>query len=137
VRGIIHKVSNAVEYVFGFTLLAGLMVLYAGIQSTHDERLYENAIVRTLGGRKKQVLQALLLEFTLLGILAGVLAAFLANFLAYLLAIYVLKMDYAFNVSVWLFGVIGGGVGVGLAGLLGSYGVVRQPPLATLRRLVF
>ncbi|MDH5301047.1 MAG: FtsX-like permease family protein [Gammaproteobacteria bacterium] len=135
VRNVITRVSNAVEYVFGFTLLAGLMVLYAGIQSTHDERLQESAIVRTLGGQKKQVLQALLMEFVLLGVLAGTLAAALASALAWGLATWVLKIDYHFNALVWLLGVGGGALAVGLAGVLGSYQVVRQPPLTTLRKL--
>lgn len=137
VRSIIARVTSAVEYVFLFTLLAGLMVLYAGIQSTHDERLFENAIVRTVGGRQKQILQALLVEFVSLGVLAGLLASLMASVLSFVMAVYVLKIDYTFNLMVWVYGVIGGGVGIGLAGLLGSISVLRQPPLAIMRKLMF
>ncbi len=135
VRAIIARVSLAVEYVFLFTLLAGLMVLYAGIQATHDERLRENAIFRTLGGRRRQIGRALAMEFVSLGMLAGLLAALLANALAWVLALKVLSMPYQFNVAAVFYGMVGGGLGIGLAGLWGSRGITRQPPLQVLRRL--
>ncbi|MDH5547378.1 MAG: FtsX-like permease family protein [Gammaproteobacteria bacterium] len=135
VRAIIARVSMAVEYVFVFTLLAGLMVLYAGIQATHDERLLENALLRTLGGQRKQILQAMSSEFIMLGVLAGILAAIVASVLALVIARFVLNMPMYFNVEVWLIGLIGGGVGVGLAGMIGSRGVVSKPPLQTLRKI--
>ena len=125
----------AVEYVFAFTLLAGLMVLYAGIQATHDERLLENALLRTLGGQKKQIMQALLAEFSMLGVLSGILAAIVASVLALAIAKYVLNMPLYFNFWVWVMGIVGGGFGVGLAGLWGSRSVVTKPPLQTLRKI--
>ncbi len=135
VRRIIERVSLAVEYVFLFTLAAGLMLLYAGIQATHDERLRENAILRTLGGRRRQIRRALAAEFVALGLLAGVLGALLANGLAWLLALKVFSMPYQFNLAALFTGAVAGGLGVGLAGLWGSRGVTRQPPLQVLRRL--
>ncbi|MDP1683446.1 MAG: ABC transporter permease, partial [Burkholderiales bacterium] len=54
VRAIMERVSEAVTFVFLFTLLAGLVVLYAAVMATRDERLYEAAVMRTLGARTKQ-----------------------------------------------------------------------------------
>lgn len=135
VRDIIDRVTLAVEYVFLFTLAAGVMVLFAGIQSTHDERMLENAIVRTLGGNRKQIVNALMSEFAILGILAGVLASILATVLSYVIANSVLNMPFYFNAWMWIYGVVGGGVGVAVAGYLGSRSVVNRPPLQTLRRV--
>jgi putative ABC transport system permease protein len=135
VRDIINRVTLAVEYVFLFTLAAGVMVLFAGIQSTHDERMLENAIVRTLGGSRQQIVNALVSEFAILGILAGVLASVLATVLAYVIADSVLNMPFYFSGWMWIYGVAGGGVGVALAGYLGSRSVVNRPPLQTLRRV--
>ena len=56
VRSIMDQASLAVQYVFIFTFLAGLMVLLAAVQSTLDERRRESAIVRTLGGSRRQLL---------------------------------------------------------------------------------
>jgi len=135
VRNIISRVTLAVEYVFLFTLLSGVMVLYAGIQATHDERLMENAVIRTLGGRRHQIIQALWAEFICLGVLAGLLASILASVLAYVIASQVLKMDYTFDPMIWFFGVFGGAIGVAIAGLWGSRKVMSQPPLQTLREV--
>lgn len=133
VREIIDRVTMAVEYVFLFTLLAGLVVLYAAIQATQDERLFESAMLRTLGARKGIVLKSLFAEFSILGLLAGLLAALAASLLGYVLAEYLFGFPYEPNAWLWLFGGGGGLIGVGLAGLLGARSVLEKPPLRTLR----
>ncbi|MBK6351170.1 MAG: hypothetical protein IPF50_15840 [Proteobacteria bacterium] len=57
VRDVMDKATLAVQYVFLFTLLAGLMVLLAAVQATRDERRYESAMLRTLGASRKVVFQ--------------------------------------------------------------------------------
>ena len=133
VRSIIERVTLAVEYVFAFTLLAGLTVLYAAIQATQDERLHDSAMLRTLGASRRQIVSGLLAEFITLGVLAGLVAALAASVLAYVLAEYVLHLPYIFNGWVWLMGITAGGIGVGIAGTLGLLSVLRQPPLFSLR----
>ncbi len=86
VRGVMDKASLAVQYVFGFTLLAGVTVLLAAIQATRDERRYESAMLRTLGASRRVVLQGVAAEFTTLGILSGTLAAIGATAAGYFLA---------------------------------------------------
>lgn len=134
VREIISRVTLAVEYVFGFTLLAGVMVLFAGIQATHDERMLENGVIRTLGGSRKQILQSLSVEFATLGLLSGLVAAILASVVALVIAHYVLKMPAQWNWVVWGYGMVGGAIGIGLLGVWGSLDAVRQPPLQVLKK---
>ena len=86
VRGVMDKASLAVQYVFAFTLLAGITVLLAAIQATRDERRYESAMLRTLGASRRVVLQGVAAEFTTLGLLAGTLAAVGATAAGYFLA---------------------------------------------------
>jgi len=136
VREIISRVTMAVEYVFLFTLLSGVMVLFAGIQATHDERMLENAVIRTLGGSRKQILQSLTAEFVSLGLLSGLVAAILASVVAFIIAQYVLKMPVQWNLGVWSYGLLGGAFGIGLVGVWGSFGVVRQPPLQILKKIL-
>ncbi len=133
IRQIMERVTLAVEYVFMFTLLAGLLVLYAAIQSTLDERIHESAILRTLGARRGQLLTGLFAEFATLGLLAGLVAACAATLLGYVLATQLFHLPYTFNPWLWIIGVAGGTLGVGLAGLLGTLFILRQPPLQTLR----
>ena len=71
VRDVMDKAALAVQYVFLFTLAAGLMVLLAAVQATRDERRYESAMLRTLGASRRVVFQGVAAEFTALGLLAG------------------------------------------------------------------
>ncbi|MEO5573802.1 MAG: FtsX-like permease family protein [Gammaproteobacteria bacterium] len=135
VRRIIDRVSLAVEYVFLFTVLAGLLVLYAAIQSTQDERRHESAILRALGASRRQLLQGLVAEFTVLGLLSGWVAALAASALGYILAKQVFNLSYTFNPGLWVAGMLVGVLGVGLVSTLGIRSILRQPPLQTLREV--
>ncbi len=135
VREIMDRVIVAVEYVFLFTLAAGLVVLYAAIQATQDERRFESAVLRALGARRRVVRESLLAEFATLGLLAGLLAAAAATLLGYMLAAYVFEFPYRWNPWIWLLGVGAGVLGVGLAGLLGARSALNQPPWRALREL--
>jgi len=135
VRQIISRASLAIQYIFLFTLLAGVMVLYAAIYASHEERLYEGAILRTLGATRRQVLLSLIAEFSTLGFLAGVLAACAASGIGCVLAVQVFDLPYQFNGWLWVIGVLGGALGVGLAGVLGTRSLLQRPPLETLRKI--
>ncbi len=135
VRAIMERVSAAVTFVFLFTLLAGLVVLYAAVMATRDERLYEAAVMRTLGASTRQLANAQWIEFATLGALAGVLAATGASVSAYVLAQQVLHLPFAFNPWVWVVGVVGGAAGITLAGMMATRSVLRTPPLTVLRRV--
>jgi len=133
VRRIIERVTLAVEYVFLFTLIAGLLVMYSAIYATLDERIRESVILRTLGAGRRRLLNAVIAEFITLGALAGMVAALAASLLGYLLATHLFQLEYHFNGWVWGLGIIGGGVGIGLAGVLGTRKVVNYPPMQALR----
>ncbi len=134
VRGVIGQVVKAVEFVFLFTLAAGVMVLYAALQSSLEERMQEGAMLRALGARHRQLRWGLLGEYVTLGLLAGLLAALAAGAVGLVLAVKVLDLSYRPEMWLVVWGALLGGVGVGLAGLWGSRSVLRQPPLAVLRR---
>ncbi len=134
VRDVMDKAALAVQYVFLFTLAAGLMVLLAAVQATRDERRYESAMLRTLGASRRVVLQGVAAEFTVLGLLAGLLAAAGATAAGWLLAREVFNLKYAPDPAVWIVGIVGGALLVGVAGVLAARSVVTQPPAATLRQ---
>jgi putative ABC transport system permease protein len=133
VRNVMDKATLAVQYVFGFTLLAGITVLLAAIQATRDERRYESAMLRTLGASRRVVLQGVAAEFATLGLLAGTLAAVGASAAGYVLAKQLFDLDYAFDPLVWIVGLVSGTLLVGVSGTLATRSVVNHPPLATLR----
>ncbi|MEI8296499.1 MAG: FtsX-like permease family protein [Pseudomonadota bacterium] len=133
VRRIMDRAAIAVEYVFGFTLTAGLAVLFAAIQSTRDERRYESAILRTLGASRRTVLYGVAAEFTALGLLAGVLAASAASVIGWLVATRLFGLHYSFDAAVWLGGLLAGALIVGVAGTVATRRVVRSSPMRSLR----
>lgn len=134
VRNVIDRVSKAVEFVFIFTLLAGLAVLYAAIESSQDQRYYETAMLRTLGANKGMLLQNLIAEFSVIGILSGVLSGLAASSLAWALATFVFELEYSFDLSLAIIGLISGWVVVTIAGVTGTYRILSTPPLESLRR---
>ena len=133
IRRIIERVTMAVEYVFLFTLLAGLMVMYAAIYSTLDERVHEAAILRTLGARRRQLLNSIMLEYAGLGLLSGLAAAIAAGIIGAVVARQFFQLTYIPGPALWLQGMVIGAVGVGVAGTLATRFVVNQSPLKTLR----
>ena len=133
VRSIVDKAVLAVQSVFLFTLLAGVMVLIAAVQSTRDERRYESAMLRTLGASRRMVRTGVLVEFGLIGLLAGVVASAAASTAAWLLATRQLDIPYTPNPMLWLAGAVSGAVLVCVAGYLATRSALTQPPMATLR----
>ncbi|MGH8181082.1 MAG: ABC transporter permease [Steroidobacteraceae bacterium] len=133
VRSVLDKAVAAVQSVFAFTLLAGLTVLLAAVQSSRDERRYESAMLRTLGASRRTVLRGVLAEFAALGILSGLIAAAGASIAAYFLTTRVLDLRYVFSPWACLVGLLGGALIVVASGWLATRSVVRQPPLVTLR----
>jgi putative ABC transport system permease protein len=133
VRSSMDRAALAVQYVFLFTLAAGIMVLLAAIQSTRDERMFESAVLRTLGARRSVVLQGVAAEFTALGLLAGTLAAVGAASIGYLVATRIFNLDYVPGIALWLGGLFAGAAVVGISGTLAVRSVVDHSPAATLR----
>ena len=133
VQRITDQVSRAVEFVFLFAIAAGIVVLFAAITATQDERVFEGAILRTLGASRRQLTILQLSEFLAIGLLSGVVAAGGAVGLAMVLADRVLGVPYEFHWALPLTGLLVGGVGVAIAGLIGTRRAVSSPPLQTIR----
>jgi putative ABC transport system permease protein len=133
-RNLIQQAGQAIQFVFLFTVAAGVAVLYAALAATRDEREYEAAVVRTLGASRRQIAATQFTEFAVMGALAGVLAATGASVLGYLLAHKVLELNYYGTPWIWLWGVGGGMLVIVAAGMLGVRRVLTTPPLQVLRR---
>ncbi len=133
VQDMLDRVSAAVQFVFIFSLASGLVVLYAALAATRDERALETALWRVLGARRSQLLLAQSVEFALIGLFAGMLAAGGASLIGWLLSSQVFHLPYQFNPGMWLLAGGLGSTGVALAGMAGLWGISRVPPLQTLR----
>lgn len=133
VKALMDRAAMAVEYVFMFTLAAGLVVLLAAVQGSQGERIRESAVLRALGASHAQVRRAVITEFAILGAIAGMLAAFFATVVAWALSRFVLELPFQFNPWLWVIGVLAGTIGISVAGYLATRPVLRTPPLIALR----
>ena len=132
VRAILAQVSIAIEGVLLLVLAAGLVVLFAGIQATLDERLRQGAVLRALGASRSLLWRARLGEFAVLGAGSGVMAALGGELISALLYRWV--FDLAWQPHPWLWSLpVLGAVLVGGAGVWGTRSVLSTSPLTLLR----
>ena len=135
VRIIMDQVVRTVEFVFIFTLLTGVAVLFAALQTTHDERGHEAALMSALGARRRQILAGLTAEFVCLGLLTGLLSALAASAIALILAEFVFNIEAVINPVIWLVAPLSCCLIIVLAGLLGTRKALSSSPMTVLRRL--
>lgn len=134
VQGVLAQVVRAVEFLFAFTLAAGLAVLFAAVTATREERAREFAIMRAVGARGALLRQVQRAELAGVGLLAGFLASCVAVAVGWLLARYV--FDFTWTVRPWVpaAGALAGALLALGAGWWGLREVLRRPVIETLRR---
>jgi len=130
---VIERVVQAVQVVFLFALAAGLLVLYAALMATEDERVREAALLRALGASRSQVTAAQRAEFIAIGLAAGILSAAGAAGIGALLAERVLSLPYWPNPWLWLWGPALGAACVAVNALAGARAALSRPPVTALR----
>ncbi len=136
VRAIMQQVVRTVEFVFIFTILTGIMVLFAALQSTHDERMHESALMRALGANQTQIVFGLTTEFVLLGLVTGIISALAASVIEIALAHYVFKVEMIVNPLIWLIGPLACCLITTSTGLYGTRHLLRTSPMHVLRKTV-
>ncbi len=132
-RGIVQNISLAVSFVGGFVFLSGLLILIGSIAMTKYHRLYESAILKTLGAKKKLIVYTLVVEYGVLGLLAGLIGSSAAIALTWAISEHALKINWRFIPSVNFTGVAVTLVVVMLVGVLSSLDVMIKKPLGILR----
>ena len=134
VQRVLDQVIRAVEFLFGFTLAAGLVVLFAAVTATREDRAREFAIMRAVGAGSRLLRQVQRTELIGVGLLAGFLASVVAAAVGWALARFV--FEFAWTVQLWvpLVGALAGAVLALAAGWWGLRDVLRRPVVETLRR---
>nr|WP_288497913.1 FtsX-like permease family protein [uncultured Pseudomonas sp.] len=131
-RSILAQVTIAIEFVLLFVLAAGLAVLFAGLQSTLDERIRQGALLRALGAERRLLVQARRAEFGLLGAASGLLAALGCELVSFMIYRYAFQIAWQPHPWLLLLPLIGALL-VGLAGVLGTRRALNASPLTVLR----
>ncbi len=133
IQGVLDQVIRAVEFLFAFTLAAGLVVLFAAVTATREERAREFAIMRALGAGSRLLRQVQRAELAGVGLLAGLLASTAAVAVGWALAHYVFGFTWTASPLVPLAGSVAGAVLALLAGWWGLRDVLARPVVETLR----
>jgi len=130
---IIDQVSRAAQVVFGFTLLAGLVVLLAALEATRDERRQESALIRTLGADDAMVRRGLLVEYSVMALIAALLATLGSAVTGWLLAAELFAFTYRPSPLLFVLGFTVAAVLVIGSGWIGNRSVLSTPPVRILR----
>lgn len=134
VQRVLDQVIRAVEFLFGFTLAAGLVVLFAAVTATREERAREFAVMRAVGARASLLRQVQRAELVGVGLLAGFLASIVASVIGWALARFVFDFTWTASPLVPIAGALAGAVLALAAGWWGLREVLRRPVVATLRQ---
>ena len=134
IQRVLDQVIRAVEFLFAFTLAAGLVVLFAAVTATREERAREFAIMRAVGAKSSLLRQVQRAELMGVGLLAGFLASVVATAVGWALARYVFSFEWSVSLWVPVFGSLSGALLALAAGWWGLREVLRRPVVETLRR---
>lgn len=134
IERVLGQVTRAVECLFAFALAAGLVVLFAAVTATREERAREYAIMRAMGASSRLLAQVQRAELLGVGALAGFLASSVAMAIGWALARYV--FDFSWRPLWWVppAGALAGAVLALLAGWWGLRAVLQRPVSDTLRQ---
>ena len=114
-------------------VVSGLLILVGAVAMTKFRRVYEAAILKTLGATRRVIGSMLLLEYGVLGALAGVLGAAGAAGLTWALSRFAFEIPWRPLPALLAFGIAACATVVSVVGLAASWDVLRKKPLATLR----
>jgi putative ABC transport system permease protein len=130
---VIDQLIDAVQFVFLFTLAAGVLVLYSALLSTEDERRREAAVMRVYGASRAQVAGSQRAEFLAMGAVAGLLSTLGAALIGQLVARRLFELDLPPSAGLWIAGPLAGIALLSLNAWLSSAKVLRTSPALTLR----
>jgi putative ABC transport system permease protein len=133
IRSVVDNVVFAISVVGGVALASGVLILIGAVAMTKFQRVYEAAILRTLGASTRMLGTMLALEYSALGLLAGLIGAAGALGLSWAVTKYLL--DIAWRPAPLLLGsgVVLTTLLVAVVGVVASTDVLRKKPLGALR----
>ena len=123
----------AVSAVGGLVLFSGALILVGAVSMTKFRRVYEAAILRTLGASSRLIATMLVLEYGVLGAIAGTVGALGAIALSWAVARFALELNWEATPLITVTGIAVTALFVAVIGVLASLDVLRHKPLSTLR----
>ena len=131
---ILSKLSYAIQFMAGFSILIGLIVLISSLFLSKFQRISESVLMRTLGAVKKQIFRINIVEYGLLGALSSATGIFIALISSFLLVKFVFELQFSILWLPILFIFLFVTLLTITIGLANSREVVNKPPLEILRK---
>ncbi len=131
---ILEKIRFVIQFMAGFSILTGLVVLIASVLISKYQRIQESVLLRTLGASRRQILAITALEYFFLGALAAATGILLALAASWALARFTFETIFTpqpLPIMVVFLAICALTV---LIGLMNSRGVLTRPPLEVLRQ---
>lgn len=134
VARLLEQLAWAIQGIALLSMVSGAVVMTAAVSSTRFRRLYESAILKAIGATRRVVVVSFALEFALIGGLAGLIGVGLASVLSWAILHFFLDLAWTIQPLVLGWGVLAT-VSLAVAvGLLSTFRILGEPPLAVLRQ---
>ena len=133
IQKVVDNAVLGISVVGGIALLSGVLILIGAVAMTKFQRVYESAILRTLGASTRLLTLTLALEYGALGLLAGTIGAAGALGLSWGVTRHVFDIPWRPTPGLLAVGAALTTTLVCVIGVLASAEVLRKKPLSTLR----
>ncbi len=133
VNKLVNNFVIAISFVGSFVLLTGILILIGSVALTKSQRIYENAVLKTLGAKRRTLAAIIVAEYGLLGLLAGLIASAFSMLLSFLVSVYLMNINWELDLTVPGVGIVATTMLVAVVGTAASFDVLFRRPLATLR----
>lgn len=133
VRTIMGHIATALRVTVAISLLAGLLVLTSALSATLEQRLYDTAVLKVLGARRRDILKSCTAEWMLLALVTALIAAGIGTVSAWLITLRFRGQDFALMPEVTLATIAACIAVIWLTGYLGNRRLFRLRPANLLR----
>lgn len=134
-QDVLFKLAMAIQLLFGFTLVAGMLVLAAALASSQEQRQKEAAVLKVMGASKKYLLNAWNAELLIIGSIAGLMSGLVASLTTWILAKYALEIEMSAPLNIILMGVVFGALASFLAGYWLRAKILNTPPIRIIQEV--
>ncbi|AZB57517.1 FtsX-like permease family protein, partial [Cereibacter sphaeroides] len=129
----LSAIATATAWAAAATLVTGFVVLIGAAAAGERGRIYEAAVLKTLGATRARILASFALRSGLLGGAAGLVAILAGGLAGWAVMTFVMDASYRFEPVSALAIVVGGVLATLLAGLLFALRPLRSRPAQVLR----
>lgn len=133
IQDVLNRLGAALGLLFTFTIAAAILVLFAAISATQDDRFRDAALLKAVGASSSVLATIASIELAIVGSLAGLLGGLAAAIAAWALGHYVLEIEFNAFASAIAMGVCFGLLACAIAGYRFQRKIQTATAIACLR----